>query len=304
MHILIAGASGLIGKPLVSYLEKEHQLTVLGRDINTLISIFPPNIQKITWDNLPNHKAKPYGLVINLSGASIGERRWNSAVKNTLMQSRLSTNKMLVDWIMHQNVQPRFFCANAIGIYGTQETSSQQVDEDSPLPLVANGFLQEIGLAWERSLHTAHDKGIPVTTLRFGVVLKKGEGMLKKLEFPFRLGLGSVIGSGNQILSWVHYQDLVNAIAFLIANPQLTGPINITSPYPVSQRSFAKRLASVLKRPLFIKMPARVVKLLFGEMGEELLLKGQKVVPKRLAQAGFKFSYPDIVDALSKEYLA
>ncbi len=141
-----------------------------------------------------------------------------------------------------------------------------------------------------------------MTTLRFGVVLKKGEGMLQKLELPFRLGLGSIFGSGKQTLSWIYYKDLIKAIDFLIEHQEVTGPVNITSPYPITEQEFAKLLAKALKRPLFLKTPRFLVKILLGEMGDYLLLKGQKVLPSRLNKLGFTFRYPKIERVLTEEF--
>ena len=302
MNILIAGASGFIGTVLTNHLAQQHKITALGRTLEKLESTFSKDITPLTWNNLKLHDAKRYQLIINLSGCSIGAKRWSLKVKKGLIESRTKTNQQLVEWLIYHHAKPRFFCANAIGIYGAQEVSKVSFDEESPLPSLSNDFLQHIGLTWEQSLKDAIDAGIPVTTLRFGVVLKQGEGMLKKLELPFRLGLGSVLGSGNQTLSWVYYKDLIKAIDFLIKHQEVTGPVNITSPYPVTQQEFAQEFAKAVKRSVFFKTPGFVVKMLFGEMGDYLLLKGQRVLPKRLVELGFKFSYPEIQSVLIEEF--
>lgn len=302
MKILVAGASGFIGSELVNHLAKNNQLTVLGRSLDKLKRSFSASIDKLSWDQLKTHDAKDYNLIINLSGSSIGERRWTNEVKKELIESRTLSNQNLIEWLNLYNAKPRFFCANAVGIYGAKTVSVNPVDETTLLPNTAEDFLQEIGLQWEHSLKDAVDAGTPLTIMRFGVVLKKGQGMLKKLELPFSLGLGVTLGSGEQISSWVHYKDLIAAIDFLIMHSELTGPINITAPSPIAQKYFAKQLATVLKRPLLLKMPDLMVKLIFGEMGEYLLLKGQKVLPKRLLDAGFKFTYPELITALQDLY--
>jgi uncharacterized protein len=303
MNLLIAGGSGFIGKELIHALSIKHTITVLGRNMKRLEASLPPTINKLTWDNLASHDAHRYDLIINLSGSNIGAKRWSDSVKKELIESRVETNKQLIKWLIQHKAKPRFFCANAIGIYGAKETSTESFDEEHPLPSSAAGdFLQHIGLAWEESLKPAVDSAIPVTTLRFGVVLKKGQGMLKKLELPFRCGLGSILGRGHQMLSWIDSQDLVNAVLFLIERPELTGPFNITTPHPVTQKEFAHQFAKVLKRPLFFKTPSWFINTLFGEMGEYLLLKGQKVVPKRLTELGFKCTYAHLESALKHEY--
>lgn len=302
MKILIAGASGFIGSELVRDLSKNHTISVLGRQLEKLEKQYSPDITKITWDDLSSHDATQYDLVINLCGSNIGAKRWSPTVKKELIESRTITNEKLTKWLIHGNAKPRFFCANAIGIYGAQDISIDSFDENSPLPNSSEDFLQQIGLDWQQSLQSAIDAGIPVTTLRFGIVLKQGEGMLKKLELPFRLGLGSILGTGQQVISWVHYKDLIQALNFLIEHPDITGPVNITAPFPVSQQIFARKLATTLNRPLLFTMPEWFIKAMFGEMGEYLLLKGQKVIPKRLTDLGFAFTYPDIESALKFEY--
>ncbi len=302
MNILIAGASGFIGTVLAKHLSKNHEVTVLGRNLEKLESIYSKDITKLSWDNLNKHDANKYDLIINLSGSSIGDKRWNAKIKKELIESRTKTNRALIEWLIDYQAKPRFFCANAIGIYGAYQSSDESFDEDSPLPQLSDDFLQQIGLQWQQSLEKANDAQISVTTLRFGVVLKKGKGMLKKLELPFLLGLGSVMGHGQQTISWIYYKDLIRAVDFLIEHQEFSGPINITSPYPVSQQEFSKQLAKALKRPLFLKTPKAMIKILFGEMGDYLLLKGQKVLPKRLSELGFKFKYPKIESVLIEEF--
>lgn len=144
--------------------------------------------------------------------------------------------------------------------------------------------------------------GMPVTLMRFGVVLKRGEGMLKKLQFPTQYGMGAVIGTGEQPLAWIDSNDLVHAILFLLEHPEITGPINLVAPECVSQKKFIKTLAQALKKPIFLRLPAWSIRFLFGQMGEELLLSGQTVAPQRLAEYQFKFKYPTLLAALTKEF--
>ncbi|WP_287007919.1 DUF1731 domain-containing protein [Legionella sp.] len=187
--------------------------------------------------------------------------------------------------------------------YGTQNNGDPQAfDETSLINFNHPDFLSEIGIRWQSALQPAVDYGMQVTTTRFGVVLKKGEGMLKKLSPSFYVGLGAIIGDGKQILSWVHLDDVVGAYLFLLDHPDLTGTFNVTAPIPVSQAQFARTLAKAMHRPLVLKMPAYLIKALFGEMGEYLLLKGQRVVPKRLVEVGYQFHYPDLTSALTNEY--
>jgi uncharacterized protein (TIGR01777 family) len=304
MNILIAGASGFIGKQLVNHLAPEHKITVIGRNIKKLRQLFTTDINILTWDKLSTYNPNELHLIINLSGSNIGDKRWNLKVKKDLIESRTNSNQQLIKWLINNDAKPRLFCANAVGIYGAHATDKLTFTEESQIPdnSESNDFLQNIAINWQNSLHPAIENGLKVTTLRFGVVLKRGEGMLKKLQLPFSLGLGSIFGNGKQVLSWVYYKDLINAIDFLIKNEEIVGPVNITSPNPISQQEFAQIFSNILSRPLFFKTPKFIVNLLFGEMGRELLLKGQRVLPKRLEELGFKFSYPNIESALKEEF--
>lgn len=304
MNILIAGASGFIGQELVRALATTHSITVLGRDKEKLRRLFSKDTNLATWEELPQLDAKTFDAVINLSGYNIAASRWNPNVKKQIIDSRVQSSQALVNWAIQQQAQPHFYCANAVGIYGLQENGSlEQFDESSPIDFEhPRDFMSEIGIKWEEALQPASDHNMPVTTLRFGVVLKKGQGMLKKLAPSFYMGLGSVVGDGKQMISWVHVDDLVHAIVFLLNKPELTGPFNLTAPNPVSQAEFARVLANCMHRPLLLKTPAFVITTLFGEMGDCLLLKGQQVIPKRLSDAGYTFCYPRLTDALSHEF--
>lgn len=303
MNILIAGGSGFIGSNLVSSFLANHNITVLGRDAQAIKAQFPPQVQALSWNNLLQEDASQYGVVINLCGYNISASRWSPAVKNQIIDSRVNTNKTLIQWLIEQQCKPHYYCANAIGIYGTYSGDEEKTfDEHAPIDMEnPQDFLSEVGIAWQKSLDSAIEFGIPVTSTRFGVVLQRDEGMLKKLSPVYKLGLGSVLGSGKQVLSWIYIDDLVRVFTFLLDHPHLSGVFNVTSPNPVTQKEFAKALANQLHRPLLLKTPAFVVRLLFGEMGEQLLLRGQRVIPKRLEE-GFEFAYPHIEQALKKAY--
>ncbi|MBA2657110.1 MAG: TIGR01777 family protein [Tatlockia sp.] len=304
MNILIAGASGFIGQHLVKELEKQHSITVLGRDIKRLKNTFHQPIKLCNWDALDKLNAQSYNAVINLCGHNIGASRWNPKVKQLLIDSRVKTCSALIKWAIDQNAKPHFYTANAIGIYGLQKNGvTQGFDENSPIDLDnPPDFLAEIGALWQKAMQPAIDQGMPVTITRFGVVLKKEEGMLKKLSPSFYLGMGAIIGDGKQVLSWIHIDDLVAAYSFLLAQPKLIGNFNLTAPFPLSQAKFAQTLAKAMHRPLFLKIPAILIRKLFGEMGECLLLRGQRVLPKRLLAEGFVFQYPKVALALNHEF--
>lgn len=302
--ILIAGGSGFIGQALVKELAQSYAITVLGRDMTKLDRCFAPPIDKLLWSNLSKADAQQFTAIINLCGASIGEKRWSAEVKQTLIHSRTETNQTLINWLIKANAKPHYLCANAVGIYGLQANDDQTAfNEQTAIdPEHPTDFLSKIGLVWQQSLLPAIDHGIAVTTLRFGVVLQRNQGMLKKLQVPFSLGLGCILGDGQQMISWIHIDDVTAAISFLLERSDIISAVNLTTPNPVNQREFAKTLAYVLHRPLFLRLPASFIKLLFGEMGECLLLKGQRVLPSRLQQRRFQFKYPTLLAALNHEY--
>jgi uncharacterized protein (TIGR01777 family) len=220
------------------------------------------------------------------------------------LQRRVASNNQLLHWLNNQIAKPHLICANAVGIYGLQINGDpEQFDENSSIDITnPPDFLSEVGIRWQESLAPAIKQGIPVTTIRLGVVLKRGQGLLKKLALSFQIGMGSVLGNGTQIISWVHIDDVIASILFLLNRPNLTGAFNITSPNPVSQKQFAKLLAKTLNRPLLLKIPATVIRVLLGEMGDCLLLRGQRVIPKRLIEEGYQFAYPQCADALKQEF--
>lgn len=303
MNLLIAGATGFIGKKLVTALQSTHTVTVLGRDMANLHRHFTKPVNTVTWESLPKLNANKYDAVINLCGYNIAASRWSGRVKEEIIQSRVKTTSDLVNWVIKHEATPHFICANAVGIYGMQDDADNaELDEDSPIDFEhPRDFISEIGIRWQQALQPAIDYGLNVTTMRFGVVIGKGEGILKKLLPSFYMGCGSVIGDGNQVMSWVHIDDVVSAIIFLLNKPDLKGAFNLTSPNPVSQAEFARVLATTMSRPLLLKIPAFMIRILFGEMGDCLLLKGQRAVPNRLIKLGFVFRYPNLVDALRHE---
>jgi uncharacterized protein (TIGR01777 family) len=302
MNVLIAGASGFIGQKLVADLLPDNTITVLGRNKSLLERQFSNSVNKVNWDELLKLNASEFDSVINLCGYNIAASRWNDTVKQQLITSRVNTTSTLVDWAIKSKAKPHFICANAVGIYGMQDNGDNtELDEDSPIDFEhPRDFLSEIGIRWQQALQPAINYGMNVTTTRFGVVLGKKGGALKKLALSFNFGLGSTLGDGKQIMSWIHIDDVVRSIIFLLKKPELTGAFNVTSPYPVSQAEFARTLATVMHRPLFLKTPAFIIRALFGEMGECLLLKGQRVLPSRLIELGFEFHFPELKNALER----
>ena len=299
MKILIAGATGMIGQALIAAWKKQYDITVLGRDRAKLQKYFP-HLKKITWGKLD--AVAGFDVVLNLAGANIGQGRWTTKRKQIIIQSRLQTTQRLVKWCINTANPPRLLNASAIGVYGLPKATTEQkqhvFDEQSPVPDPPQDFLAAVGIAWEQALLKAEQAGVPVIKMRFGVVLAEHGGALAKMLPIFKLGLGGPIGTGEQPFSWVGLSDVVRALTFLLDHRELTGPINIVAPEILSQRQFANTLGRVLHRPTMIRLPAWLVKALFGQMGEELLLNGITVQAKKLSQAGFTFAHDTLEQAL------
>lgn len=308
MKIVVCGATGFVGRNLIpALLNEQHHIVVIGRDTNKAKNIFKQAVSYLHWDQLDQLAPDEFDVIINLSGENIANNRWTDDQKKRIKQSRINSTEAITAWCLKsKNKKQHIYNASAIGIYGLQTTQNnlpKRLTESSPIAFNnPSDFLSEVGQAWEYAANSAIEAGFPVTFMRFAVVLKRHEGILKKLETPFFFGLGCVLGNGHQAFTWIDIDDLISAILFLLNHPEIVGAVNLCSPHCVSQREFAKTLASIMHRPLFLNMPRPVVKILFGQMGEELLLGGQHVYPERITEFGFKFSYPDLHSALMHEW--
>lgn len=300
MKIVITGATGFIGRNLAPTLLKQHHTVFfVGRDTAKIHKVFGKNVTALTWKQLEEILPDDIDAVINLAGENIGDGFWTKAKKARIKTSRANAANQIVKWALcYRQKKPHIYNASAIGIYGLQNNNSSSLSpfvESSSIPLEQpTDFLSEVGQAWEGALQPAMEAGISVTFMRFAVVLKCRDGILKKLELPTSLGLGSILGNGQQPFTWIHIDDLIAGIHFLLARPEVVGPINFCAPDCTSQKEFAKTLATAMKRPLIIKAPNWVIKTFLGQMGEELLLKGQHVAPQRLIELGLKFNYTDL----------
>lgn len=308
MKIIIAGGTGFIGQATVPYfLNKGYQCVVVSRSKNKVKKIFDDSVKAVTWEELANssnHDIKTADLIINLTGENIGAKRWTAARKEELVNSRVIPTRILAEFCAELGKNsPPLFNAGGVGIYGLQPASPQGLppgmDERTPLNYDhPSSFLETIGQLWEQATQPAKDAGVRVVNMRFGVVLGKHGGVLKQLQLPFNLFIGGPIGNGQQPFSWVALADLLRAIEFLFEHPKITGPVNIVSPKCVTQKEFAKALGNALHRPSFVKTPAFILELIFGQMAKELLLSGQHVYPKILLEYGFEFHFADIDIAL------
>jgi uncharacterized protein len=290
MKIAVSGASGLIGSALVPALRAS------GHEVVRLVRREPERADELAWDpaagTIDAEGMRGVQGVVNLSGATIG-RRWTDKRKREILDSRVSSTDLLARTVARLEPRPSvFLSAGGAGIYG--DRGDEILSEESVL---GTGFLAEVGHAWEAAAEPARAAGIRVVNFRQGIVLSRDGGALERLLTPFKLGVGGPIGSGRQWWSWVSLDDLVAAYDFALER-ELSGPVNLMSPTPVTNRQFVKALGRGLHRPTVFPVPAFVVKTVFGEMGEAALLDGQRALPSRLLAGGFTFTYPEIDSAL------
>lgn len=230
------------------------------------------------------------GLVVHLAGAPI-IGRWTKKYRKDIYDSRIITTRNIVEAMHLMNAKPHtFICASAVGIYPTGGSFTEENNA------VAENFLGKVCADWEAEASKA-PLGVRVLKFRFGIVLGKGGGALPKLTLPFRFFAGGRLASGKQIMSWIHLEDVLGIFKFVIENPQISGPINLSAPYPVSNKEFVKTLGNTLGRPALIPVPEFALKLLFGK-GAMVLTEGQETIPKKLLDAGFSFEFPELKDAL------
>ena len=291
MHYLITGGSGFIGSALCrSLLADGHRVTVLTRDIARARQRLPDAVFLI--DRLDF--AQDVGVVVNLAGENLASGRWTAVRKHEFVASRIGMTKRLLNWIDRQDSAPAVLVSgSAIGWYGA--TGDEELDEDADL---GNDFSAHLCRDWEAEAIKAEALGVRVCRVRTGIVLGAEGGALKQMLLPFRLGIGGKMGSGRQWMSWVAREDIVALIRWLVDNSSARGAYNGTAPAPVTNAEFARTLGAALRRPALLPMPAFALKVLFGEMAD-ILLTGQRVVPKRATAEGFKFKHPDLAPALA-----
>ncbi len=305
MNILIAGGTGFIGQSLTRhFLQSQHHVFILSRDVEKVKKIFGNQVQAITWSELYLNLFRKMDWIINLCGASIGEKRWSKARKQEILQSRIYTTQKLCDFCSQLGENsPALINASAVGVYdfvSKADTKYISFDENTTIAYddTAPHFLAQVARNWETATWNARDQKVKVINTRFAVVLGPQGGMLKQLLPIFKLGLGFKIASGQQPFTWVSLRDVIRAIQFIIDNPAMNHAINILSPQLITQEKFADSLATALKRPRFLTFPAWKIKFLFGQMGEELLLSGTVAKPQKLLEHGFTFIDTDIDETL------
>jgi uncharacterized protein len=296
MRVAITGSSGLIGSALVAALRAD------GQQVTRLVRHSPRQPGEVRWDpQIVGGRIAPGVLdgvdaVVNLSGAPIAGRPWTQARKQVLRASRIQSTTALVSALVRaERPPPVLLSGSAVGWYG--DTGDREVDESAP---AGTGFLADLVRDWEAAAQPAREAGIRVVTLRSGIVLSRRGGMLGPLLPLFRLGLGAQIGDGSQYISWISVTDHVAAVRYLLDHADIDGPVNLTAPVPVTNAEFTAELARTLRRPALLRVPAPVLRFGLGELSGELLAS-QRVVPRRLLQAGFAFRSPGIASALAAE---
>jgi len=292
MRVLVTGSSGLIGRELVAELTGQgHQVTrLVRRPAQSGEAAWDPSAGTIEADKVEGHDA-----VVHLAGAGIGDHRWTDDHKRAVMDSRVQGTDLLARTLAGLSSPPAVLVSgSAVGYYGYE--NPLPVTEASPR---GPGFLADVVTAWEEATAPTSDAGIRVVLVRSGVVLTAKGGALKKQLLPFKLGVGGRLGTGTQWLSWISLEDEVAAIIHLLTEEAVHGPVNVTSPEPVTNADFTAILARVLKRPAVMPVPTAALHALFGEeMTKEMLLGGQQVLPAALQTSGFAFAHPSLEGAL------
>ncbi|HLV44651.1 MAG TPA: TIGR01777 family oxidoreductase [Aggregatilineales bacterium] len=303
MRVIITGGTGLIGRALAESLAADgHEVISLSRSPEKHRSSTPPGVELVKYDAKTaagwGHLADGADAIVNLAAESIGGEsfpppRWTKARKQRIRQSRSDSGNAVVEAVEQAAVKPRVVIQpSGTDYYGW--TGDQVVTEDSP---PGDTFLASVSRDWEASTTAVEAMGVRRCVMRSGIVLSEKGGVLKHFVFPFRFFVGGPLGSGRQYYSWVHLDDEVRAIRFLIENESTSGVYNVAAPKSVRQRDLARMIGRVMKRPSFFPAPAPLLRLMLGEQAG-LVLKGQRAIPKRLTKAGFTFKYPEPEQAI------
>jgi uncharacterized protein len=291
MRIVVAGGTGLLGSALTRALAGEgHQIVVLTRG--------SPRPGHVTW--VPDGSTGPWAAsleradaVVNLAGASIADRRWTEARKRELRDSRVLATRSLARAILETTPHPPVLVSmSGVGYYGPR--GSEEIDESTA---AGSDFFGVLAVGWEAAARVAEEAGLRVVLLRTGVVLARDGGALPKMALPFRFGVGGPFGNGRQYMPWIHLADWVDLVRWTLATPAAAGPLNATAPGAVTNETFARTLARVLRRPHALRAPAFALRLALGEMAD-VLLTGQRAVPARALELGYRFRFPQLEPAL------
>ena len=293
MKVAISGASGLLGSEFSEYLLKK------GHKVIRLVRRKPSSKDEIHWNPISGiideEKLENMNAIVNFSGENIGLGRWTNKQKKILIDSRIISTRLLADTISQLKSPPQtFLSSSAVGYYG--DSGSTLLNEGAES---GKGFLSELCVKWEKATESAMKAGIRVVQMRSGVVLSSKGGALKKMLPAFYMGVGGKLGSGKQYLSWILIDDFVRAAYHLLVSDNIQAPVNVTSPEVVTNYEFTKLLGKAIGRPTILPVPGFILKLLFGQVAEEILLSSTFAVPQILIGSGFKFKYPRLEDAFS-----
>lgn len=289
-HVLISGGTGLIGRHLIQKLQDQYKITVISRDPSRAKRLLGNKVAALSLDEIT--QVNDYDAIVNLAGEPIADKRWTDNQKKVICDSRWDITTRLVDLINNADSKPEVFISgSAIGVYGRQGDTPINEDFDD----YHDEFSSQVCRKWESIALGAQTR---VCIARTGIVLEENGGALAKMMMPFRLGLGGPISEGKQFMSWIHIEDMVKALEFMLINDKCTGPYNVTAPNPNTNAFFSIKLAKRLDRPCMFRVPKVVIKTLMGE-SSDLVLYGQKVMPERLIAAGFAFTYSTLEEALN-----
>ena len=297
MRALVTGATGLIGRQLVSILNKPK---VLSRDSKSAQKFLPTGTEIFTWE-FPSEEPPPteafegVDVIFHLAGDPIAKGRWTTKKKIRLQNSRIAATRNLVNTLEKLETRPKtLVAASAIGFYGDRQ--NEMLTEDSPQ---GDGFLATLCEQWERETLRAQDLGIRTVCARIGVVLALEGGALEKMLLPFKLGLGGRLGNGQQWFSWIHIDDVVGLLRHAANSDDMEGPVNMVAPDPVTNRQFTRAMGRALWRPTLFPAPAFGLRLALGEMADALLLSSQRIHPTKAQDSEFSFQHPEINGALA-----
>jgi uncharacterized protein (TIGR01777 family) len=289
-HVLISGGTGLIGRHLIKKLQSQYKITVISRDPSRAKRLLGEEVNALALNEIS--QVNDYSAIINLAGEPIADKRWTDNQKKVICNSRWGITTRLVDLINNADNKPDVFISgSAVGVYGRQDKTPINEDFEN----YHDEFSSQVCRKWEDIALGAQTR---VCIARTGIVLDENGGALAKMIMPFRLGLGGPISEGTQFMSWIHIEDMVRALEFMLTNNKCTGPYNFTAPNPNTNAFFSLKLAKRLDRPCMFRVPKVVIKTLMGE-SSDLVLYGQKVLPERLMSAGFTFTYPTLEEALN-----
>ena len=288
MKVFVTGGTGLIGRPLVK------RLLADGHDITVLTRQSLDSSETATYINSIDDLDTRQDIVVNLAGAGLADRRWSPAYKKEIRASRIDLTQALVSRLRNIGMPHVFISGSAIGFYGENKER-----EFSETDAVGSGFSAELCHDWEASVSDIRSEGARCALLRTGVVLDRTLGAYPQMTQSFRFGLASWMGQGDHWLSWIHVADMVGAIMHCIQNEALSGPVNMTAPNPVTHRSFSDEVRNATTTLVGMGMPGWVMRLMVGEMADELLLTGQRVMPTKLLSTGYEFRFGDLKDAIA-----